>query len=187
MTHFSGKAAFTPEECMELLRICRVHKDLEYLVDIEVLRREAKGNAEYYRIARYNRPKTLGELIRKHRIESNLTAKELASIIGVTEDTILNWEKDRTFPSQERLTLLRVKLDIDPIKIIKFGGAISQRQKDILDLIKKRGSITRKECQRFLNLRQKDAQNGLLFLHRLGVLDRTIGERNKAIYFVPKR
>jgi transcriptional regulator with XRE-family HTH domain len=185
LTHFSGKAAFTFGECMELFCVGEVHKDLGYLVDIEILDRQVKGDTEYYRTRIHRQPKTLGELIRRYRIESKHTAKELGSIIGVTEDTILNWEKNRTHPSQERLILLRVKLDIDPGKIIKFGGAISQRQKDILDLIKKQGSVTRRECQRFLNLQQKDAQNGLLFLYRLGILGRTLGKRHKATYFMP--
>jgi len=184
LSHFGKGSAFTHEERIELLCASRVYKDLRYLVDIGVLERRIKGNTEYYRIARYNQPRTLGELIRKHRIENNHTAKELGNIIGVTEDTILNWEKDRTHPSQERLILLREKLAIDPGKIIEFEGAISQRQKDILELIRKCDSITRKKCQALLNLRQKDAQNALLFLYRLGVLDRTLGKRHKATYFM---
>jgi len=68
LTHFSGKATFTSGECIELLSVAELHKDLENLVDIGVLRREAKGNAKYYRIAGYNQPKTLGELTRKNRV-----------------------------------------------------------------------------------------------------------------------
>lgn len=187
LSHFGKETTFTYEECMELLCVAELHKDLEYLVDIGVLERRVKGNTESYRIAGYNQPKTLGELIRKCRIENELTAKELGIIIGVTEDTILNWEKSRKHPSQERLILLREELDIDPGKVIKFEGTISQRQRDILELIMKRGSVTRRECQDLLGSRQKDAQNGLRFLYRLGVLNRKIGKRNKATYFISPR
>jgi len=37
-------------------------------------------------------PKTLGERIRKARMDKGLMIKELASKLGVTEDTVINWE-----------------------------------------------------------------------------------------------
>jgi len=37
-------------------------------------------------------PQNLGEKIRKARIDKGLMIKELASQIGVTEDTVINWE-----------------------------------------------------------------------------------------------
>jgi transcriptional regulator with XRE-family HTH domain len=127
--------------------------------------------------------KTLGQFLGKRRLENDLFAKELASLIGVTEDTVLNWEKSRTYPSQNKIILLKERLDIDPFDLIKFDGAISDRQKSIIDLITERGSITRK-CQDLLGLRQQYAQNELYFLYRLGVLRRAIGQRRKATYFL---
>lgn len=40
-------------------------------------------------------PVTLGDKIRKGRIELGFFQKELAEIIGVSEDTIRNWEKNK--------------------------------------------------------------------------------------------
>jgi DNA-binding XRE family transcriptional regulator len=37
-------------------------------------------------------PKTLGDYIRKYRMEKGLLIKELAKELGVTEDTVINWE-----------------------------------------------------------------------------------------------
>ena len=37
-------------------------------------------------------PKTLGERIRKARMDKGLMIKELAKQLGVTEDTVINWE-----------------------------------------------------------------------------------------------
>ena len=37
-------------------------------------------------------PKNLGEKIRKARMDKGLLIRELASQIGVTEDTVINWE-----------------------------------------------------------------------------------------------
>lgn len=43
-------------------------------------------------------PETLGQQIRKVRMDRGLLQKEVAEIIGVTEDTITNWENDRCQP-----------------------------------------------------------------------------------------
>jgi hypothetical protein len=37
-------------------------------------------------------PRNLGEKIRKARMDKGLMIKELASELGVTEDTVINWE-----------------------------------------------------------------------------------------------
>ncbi len=135
-------------------------------------------------ISRYDQPKKLGKFIRRRRFEKDLFAKELASLIGVTEDTIINWENSRTYPSQKKVILLKERLNIDPLELMEFDGAILERQKSIVNLIKERGSITRRKCQDLLGLRQQDAQNYLYFLYRLGVLGRTMGQRRKATYFL---
>ena len=37
-------------------------------------------------------PKTLGERIRKARMDKGMQIKELAEMLEVTEDTVINWE-----------------------------------------------------------------------------------------------
>ncbi len=147
---------------------------------------EFDGIIVSFDISKYGEPKTLGELLRKCRLENDLFVKELANLIGVTEDTVLNWEKDRTCPSQKKIILLKERLDIDHFDLIEFDGAISERQKSIVNLITERGSITRRECQDLLGLRQQYAQNYLYFLYRLGVLRRTLGKRRRATYFLAR-
>lgn len=46
------------------------------------------------------RPKTLGERIKKIRMDMGLYQKDVAKIIGVTTDTITLWEKGRHAPSK---------------------------------------------------------------------------------------
>jgi DNA-binding transcriptional regulator YiaG len=54
-------------------------------------------------------PITLGEKIRKRRIELGLFQKELALMLEVTEDTLRNWEKDRCQPNgRVRLRLIQI-------------------------------------------------------------------------------
>ena len=37
-------------------------------------------------------PKTFGEKLRKARMDAGLLIKEFAALIGVTDDTVINWE-----------------------------------------------------------------------------------------------
>ena len=52
--------------------------------------------------------KTLGQRIRKRRLEMGLKQLELAAHLGVNPRTIANWEKDRNKPrSRESATLVK--------------------------------------------------------------------------------
>jgi len=52
-----------------------------------------------FRVARYPN-ETLGQKIRKLRLEKGLKQIELASALGVNEDTVRNWEKGRMRPAR---------------------------------------------------------------------------------------
>ncbi len=51
-------------------------------------------------------PKTIGEYIRKKRVDNRLMQSEVASIIGVSEESIWNWEHGRTKPSKKNLEII---------------------------------------------------------------------------------
>lgn len=53
---------------------------------------------------------TLGERIRKWRLEQGLFQRDFAKMIGVNEMTIVNWEKGRTKPTRRNLERLRAIL-----------------------------------------------------------------------------
>jgi len=57
--------------------------------------------------------KTLGDHLRKKRLELGLLQKDVAKILGVSQDTIYNWENNRTSPGFRSIP-----------KIIKFLGYI---------------------------------------------------------------
>lgn len=48
-------------------------------------------------------PQTLGEHVRKRRLELELTQKQAAERLDVTPWTVLNWEKDHTEPPIESM------------------------------------------------------------------------------------
>lgn len=51
-------------------------------------------------------PRNLGENIRKYRMDSGLSIKQLAHIIGISEDTIINWEIRNIKPLKSNLSKL---------------------------------------------------------------------------------
>jgi DNA-binding XRE family transcriptional regulator len=51
-------------------------------------------------------PKTIGEHIRKKRMDCRLMQSDVASIIGVSEESIWNWENDRIKPSKKNLEII---------------------------------------------------------------------------------
>jgi DNA-binding XRE family transcriptional regulator len=57
--------------------------------------------------------RTLGERIKKWRLEYGLFQKDLAKMIGVNEMTIVNWEKGRTKPTRKNLKRLRAILGFE--------------------------------------------------------------------------
>ena len=59
-------------------------------------------------------PQTLGEHVRKRRLELGLTQKQAAEAFGVSPWTVLNWEKDHTEPPIESMPAIIRFLDYDP-------------------------------------------------------------------------
>lgn len=52
-------------------------------------------------------PKNLGEEIRKARMDNGLLIRELAAQLGVTEDTVINWEVRGIKPMGKNLEMVR--------------------------------------------------------------------------------
>ena len=51
-------------------------------------------------------PKTIGEHMRKKRMDNRLMQSEVANIIGVSEESIWNWENGRTKQSKKNLEII---------------------------------------------------------------------------------
>ena len=59
-----------------------------------------------FQIPKYQ-AKTLGQLIKRLRLEKGLHQKELARLLGVNETTIIRWERDRTKPERKYISKFR--------------------------------------------------------------------------------
>jgi DNA-binding XRE family transcriptional regulator len=51
-------------------------------------------------------PKNFGERIRKYRIDNGLQIKQLAKLVGVTADSITNWELRNVEPTTDNKEIL---------------------------------------------------------------------------------
>jgi transcriptional regulator with XRE-family HTH domain len=61
-------------------------------------------------------PKTLGEHLRKKRIDLRLSMSQLAAIMGdgITDSAIEKWEKNQNRPTQKHRTRIVEVLGFDP-------------------------------------------------------------------------
>jgi len=76
-------------------------------------------------------PKTLGDHIKKRRLELGLHQAQVGEILGVTECTITNWEKNRTNPTLRTLPNIIEFLGYDPSASDQntIGGRLLQYRK----------------------------------------------------------
>ena len=59
-------------------------------------------------------PETLGEHVRKRRLELDLTQRQVAGRLGVSTWTVMNWEKDHAVPPIESMPSIIWFLGYDP-------------------------------------------------------------------------
>ncbi|EKD32215.1 MAG: hypothetical protein ACD_77C00146G0002 [uncultured bacterium] len=59
-----------------------------------------------------------GDHIRKKRIDFNITQKEVAEIVNVTEDTIVGWETDRHMPKTSYIPRIISYLEYSPLSYV---------------------------------------------------------------------
>ncbi|MDP1930306.1 MAG: helix-turn-helix domain-containing protein [Gammaproteobacteria bacterium] len=97
-------------------------------------------------------PTTIGEHIKRRRLELGLYQKDVAKFFGITLFTIINWEKGRTKPT--------VKLVPSLIQFLGYDPAPPERTTSLADRLKAR--------RRELGLGQRETAQ------LLGVGDKTV-------------
>jgi DNA-binding XRE family transcriptional regulator len=80
--------------------------------------------SDYQSDTRYPKtPTTIGEHIRKRRLDLNLFQKEVAKIIGVSEDSVTYWETSRSYPQIRHIPSIVSFLGYNPFKTNSAGLA----------------------------------------------------------------
>lgn len=91
---------------------CNSHKDIHALPFSLHERKVSKPkNIKYI-----ENPKTIGDYIRNKRLERKLFQKDVAKILKVTDDTIINWENNRSTPQVNLMPQILKFLEFCPIK-----------------------------------------------------------------------
>jgi transcriptional regulator with XRE-family HTH domain len=83
-------------------------------------------------------PKTIGEMIRKRRLDLGLRQVDVANIIGCDEMSIVNWEKGHTAPRVNRVAGVVKFLGFNPFpngdtlaqRLVNHRKALGTTQKD---------------------------------------------------------
>ena len=89
---------------------------------------------------------TIGDHIRKRRLDLKLTQKEVAAALGVDECTVWNWERNRTCPLTKHLPAIIGFLGYAPFE--NTGKSLGER----LLLCRMRTGLTQKELAKAIGI-----------------------------------
>lgn len=89
-----------------------VHRNFLTKPKLRIVVKRPKYHSEGYP----EKPKTIGERVKKKRMDMGLFQKDVARIIGVSTDTVTYWEKGRVKPSKKNLPRIKQFLRIKEIE-----------------------------------------------------------------------
>ena len=98
-----------------------------------------------------------------------LQQKELADILGVNENSIVNWEKDRGTPIKSHIKRAIEVLGLSPKTIIKYKDIFASRQEELLDLVCEKERISKQDYSH-IGDSWRGAYNDLCWLVEVGIL-----------------
>lgn len=118
-----------------LLAMLHAHLRVAFLPFVQVIVKARKPSA----VPRH--PSTLGQHLKKRRIELGLLQKEVADRLGLDQSTVGNWEKDRTYPAVRFLPRLIEYLGYDPLPKPKTIGERLRFKREAMGLSRKRLAV----------------------------------------------
>ena len=77
----------------------------------------------------------IGSRIRKYREENNLSQKQLAEKIGVSNSRVSNWEQGLNRPDADILAAICVALDVSPSLLLGIqvtGDELTEQERKVL-------------------------------------------------------
>lgn len=83
---------------------------------------------------------SIGEDIKRMRIEKNMTQQELGQKLGgISQQQIGRWESDKANPKKETIEKIAKALDVDPYSLYSFDLANEELEKSINQNISQKG------------------------------------------------
>lgn len=86
----------------------------------------------------------IGSRIRKYREENNLSQKQLAEKIGVSNSRVSNWEKGLNRPDADILAAICVALDVSPSLLLGIqvtGDELTEQERKVLKAYREKEDV----------------------------------------------
>lgn len=86
----------------------------------------------------------IGSRIRKYREENNLSQKQLAEKIGVSNSRVSNWEQGLNRPDADILAAICVALDVSPSLLLGIqvtGDELTEQERKILKAYREKEDV----------------------------------------------
>ena len=86
----------------------------------------------------------IGSRIRKYREENNLSQKQLAEKIGVSNSRVSNWEQGLNRPDADILAAICVALDVSPSLLLEIqvtGDELTEQERRVLKAYREKEDV----------------------------------------------
>ena len=86
----------------------------------------------------------IGSRIRKYREENNLSQKQLAEKIGVSNSRVSNWEQGLNRPDADILAAICVALDVSPSLLLGIqvtGDELTEQERKVLKAYREKEDV----------------------------------------------
>lgn len=86
----------------------------------------------------------IGSRIRKYREENNLSQKQLAEKIGVSNSRVSNWEQGLNRPDADILAAICVALDVSPSLLLRIqvtGDELTEQERKVLKAYREKEDV----------------------------------------------
>lgn len=86
----------------------------------------------------------IGNRIRKYREENNMTQKQLAERIGVSNSRVSNWEQGLNRPDADILAAVCVALDVSPSLLLGIrvtGDDLTEQERRVLKAYREKDDV----------------------------------------------
>ena len=86
----------------------------------------------------------IGSRIRKYREENNLSQKQLAEKIGVSNSRVSNWEQGLNRPDADILAAICVALDVSPSLLLGIqvtGDELTEQERKVLKAYREKDDV----------------------------------------------
>lgn len=99
------------------------------------------------------------ESLKDYRIENQLTQSDLAKMLGVTKQTVINYENGKTYPREENLKEIESVLDLGMSYFFEMGEHMIENFSINLASLRKQKGLSQKELAQELGISSQTISN----------------------------